>query len=349
MPDTSHKLAISKEASRIGILAGGSAEERQLSLQGSKCILEALQSKGYTQVSIINVSESPDTRGDLIRSLLDVDVAFVCLHGAFGEDGVIQGILEGLRVPYTFSGPFTGTVGSDKILSKRYLSGCGAIEPVPGGTIFSDQPLPDVLPAAFPMMLKDPTLGCSKGVWRCNSMEELARCLKLCKSREVLVEQFVVGTDIVCCCVEIDGELTVWPVVEFDMDPCSFQDLASKNALWGWADDGDGSESSAPPPPPVIKRCPATRVPPSICIRAQQHARRIFTDMRASGALNVEFRVALSDSGSEENAHMYFIEMSVVPALTDMSVHACCARAGGMEYPDLVECWLKTASLKSLE
>ena len=52
---------------------------------------------------------------------------------------------------------------------------------------------------------------------------------------------------------------------------------------------------------------------------------------------------------SKEDAHMYFIEMSVVPALTDMSVHACCARAGGMEYPDLVECWLKTASLKSLE
>lgn len=342
-------MPLSKD-SRIAILCGGSAEERQLSLQGGHCLLAALTSKGYSKVAIIDVAEDPNARKGLIQSLADIEYAINGLHGAFGEDGVIQGILEGLRIPYTFSGTFTGTVGSDKILSKRYLSGCGIIEPVPGGVISSDQPLPDILPASFPLMLKDPTLGCSKGVWRCNNVEDLMHNLKLCKSREVLVEQFVVGTDIVCCCLErLDGEVTVWPVVEFDMDVNSYQDLASKNALWGWPD-GDDSSSAIPPPPPmpIIKRCPATKIPQSICCRAQEQASQIFKAMRASGALNVEFRVELSASGNEE-AHMYFIEMSVVPALTDTSVHACCARAGGMEYSDLVETWLKTASLKSIE
>ena len=179
------------------------------------------------------------------------------------------------------------------------------------------------------------------------------RYLRLCKSREVLVEKFVVGTDIVCCCIEgLDGELTVWPVVEFDMDINSYQDLASKNNLWSWPDENDGSAASPAQPlllSPIIKRCPATKIPQSICGRAQEQARRIFKEMRASGALNVEFRVDFSDSGNEDDAHLYFIEMSVVPALTDTSVHACCARAGGLEYPDLVESWLKTASLKSIE
>jgi D-alanine-D-alanine ligase-like ATP-grasp enzyme len=191
-------------------------------------------------------------------------------------------------------------------------------------------------------MLKDPSLGCSKGVWRCNNKEELSRSMKLCKSEEVLIEQFIVGTDIVCCCLEgIDGDVTVWPVVEFDMDVNCYQDLTSKNALWGWPDESDCS--AAPPPLPIIKRCPATKISQSICARAQEQARCIFKEMRASGALNVEFRV------TEDNAHIYFIEMSVIPALTNTSVHACCAQAGGMDYPDLVECWLKGASLKSLE
>lgn len=329
----------------IGILCGGSKEERELSLQGGQCMYEALVSKGWQKVRLIQLSVDPDERKkELIPALEGIDVAINGLHGTFGEDGIIQGVLESLRIPYSFSGPFTGAVGSDKIMSKRYLSGCGIIDPVPGGVIHTHEPLPETLPAAYPLMLKDPLLGSSKGVWRCDNKEELVRCLKLCKSPQVLVEQFIVGTDIVCCCLEnVDGEVTIWPVMEFEMDTNRFQDLASKNTLWGWAGENEVSGTPKPPPLQVIKRCPATKVPSSICSKAQDQARAIFKEMRASGALNVEFRV------NETDGKMYFIEMSVVPALTSLSVHACCAKAGGLEYPDLVEIWLKTARLKSLE
>lgn len=345
---------------------------------------DALRSKGYNSVTMVTLGMDPDKRRDeLFAALVDVvdrsdalsssarsfiprfDVAINGLHGAFGEDGVIQGVLETLRIPYTFSGPSTGAIGSDKVLSKRYLAGCGIIQPVPGGVLYTNQPLPETLPASFPLMLKDPLMGCSKGVWKCEDREDLSRKLKLCKSPQVLIEQFIIGTDIVCACIEdANGEVTVWPVVEFDMDPTRFQDLASKNVLWGWAG-GDDDGSGIPPPPPleIIKRCPPTKVPPSICERAQFQARSIFKDMRASGALNVEFRTGpparVGDEGvgvgvegeaeAEAEIPLYFIEMSVVPALTDKSVHACCAKVGGLEYPDLVERWLQTASLKSLE
>jgi len=334
----------------VGILCGGSKEERELSLQGGQCIFDALQRKGYANSRLIHLAVDPDIRKDeLFAALGSIDVAIVCLHGAFGEDGVVQGLCEALRVPYSFSGPFCGTVGCDKIMSKRYLAGCGIITPVPGGVISTNDPLPsdESLPVKYPLMLKDPTLGCSKGVWKCDKREDLVRSLKMCKSPQVLLEKFVIGTDIVCCCLErADGSVTVWPVIEFDMDPARFQDLASKNTLWGWA--GGNGEDNAPPLQ-VTKRCPATKISQSICEKAQKQARDIFKEMNASGALNVEFRVELSESGREEDASMYFIEMSVVPALTNLSVHAVCAKAGGMEYDDLVESWLKTARLKSIE
>ena len=361
------------KSSRIAILCGGSKEEHELSLQGGYCMFETLHAKGYSSVAVITLGVDPDRRRDeLFAALVDVvdsgdaaigaasttlstrvvprfDVVVNGLHGAFGEDGVIQGTLEALRIPYTFSGPATGAIGSDKVLSKRYLAGCGIIKPVPGGVLYTSQPLPATLPAGFPLMLKDPVMGCSKGVWKCEDREDLERKLKLCKSPQVLIEQFIVGTDIVCACIEgTDGEVAVWPVVEFDMDPTRFQDLASKNSLWGWAGgDDDGSGAGPSLPLQIIKSCPATKVPQSICEQAQAQALAIFKEMRANGALNVEFRTGPEVDGCK--VPLYFIEMSVVPALTDKSVHACCALAGGLEYPDLVERWLQTARLKSLE
>lgn len=128
------------------------------------------------------------------------------------------------------------------------------------------------------------------------------------------MEQFIVGTDIVCACIEgAGGEVTVWPVVEFDMDPTRFQDLASKNSLWGWAGgDDDGSGGQPPPPLKIVKRCPATKVPLSICERAQAQALAIFKEMRANGALNVEFRTGPAVG---DEVPLYFIEMVTLTQL----------------------------------
>lgn len=193
---------LSKADSRIAILCGGSKEEHELSLQGGRCMFDVLRERGYS-VTMVKLGMDPDKRRDeLFAALVDVvdddaaeprrrivprfSVAVNGLHGAYGEDGVVQGALEALRIPYTFSGPSTGAIGSDKVLSKRYLAGCGIIQPVPGGVLLANQPLPATLPTGFPLMLKDPLMGCSKGVWKCENREDLLSKLKLCKSPQVL-------------------------------------------------------------------------------------------------------------------------------------------------------------------
>jgi len=317
----------------IVVLAGGFNEERNLSLEGGKGVFEAL-SKKHNNVKLVTWSEVES----LPKLLQDADVCFNCLHGSKGEDGTIAGLLEVLNIPYTFSGVFGSACGSDKAKTKDFLRGKTDVQIVPGEIIrtadWKQKGLDarECCPIPLPVMVKDPSQGSSKGVWLCKSEEEFEKAVYQVKAPEALVEKFIVGVDIVVCLLE-DGEaadgITSWPVMEFETE-LEWQDNASKNALWGW----EGGANAAPK---VLKHCPPKFLDPEIQKRAVVMAKAIYGHLRARSALNVEFRVSGED--------IYFIEVSVIPALTSTSVHAACAKAGGVKYEDLVERMLKTASL----
>ncbi|KAH8087769.1 D-alanine--D-alanine ligase-like protein [Aureococcus anophagefferens] len=305
----------------IAVLCGGTSAERDLSLKGGADVAEALRARGY-RVTIVDLTPALD----LVAALRRVDVVFVCLHGPLGEDGSVQGFLEVLKIPYTFSGVVTQSVCVDKVRTQRYLRGCEPVRLIP------DQLLADGAPLRVPppCMVKDPQSGSSRGVWKCDTADEVRAAAAQCAGPRCLVEQFISGVDLVVCVN--DGEAL--PAMEFKTDK-DWQDLASKNDLWGWAgaDGSDGARAA------IEKICPAT-LPAAVVDEARDTALAIYDFLEVEGAMNFEFRVTV------DGAAVYFVEVSSVPAMTRASVHACCAEAAGLSFEDVAERILLTARLK---
>src|SRR5262245_488483 len=102
------------KTSKIAVLLGGLSKERDVSLRTGKAMAEALRSKGYGKVTEVDITE--DAASQLKGKF---DVAVIALHGKYGEDGTIQGILEYLKIPYTGAGVLASAVAMNKVLSKK--------------------------------------------------------------------------------------------------------------------------------------------------------------------------------------------------------------------------------------
>src|SRR6478735_12455169 len=99
---------------KIGVLLGGLSAERDVSIRSGEAILAALADRGHDAVPIF-----VDRDIDLVLRQTRIDVAFLALHGRYGEDGCVQGLLEVLGIPYTGSGVLASAIGMDKIACKR--------------------------------------------------------------------------------------------------------------------------------------------------------------------------------------------------------------------------------------
>src|SRR5262245_48692154 len=109
---------------KIGVLMGGLSSEREVSLRSGKAVAQGLRAKGYT-VEEIDADSSLPERLKAFR----IDVAVIALHGRYGEDGAVQGLLETMQIPYTGSGVLASAVCMDKILSKKILLERGFLTP----------------------------------------------------------------------------------------------------------------------------------------------------------------------------------------------------------------------------
>ena len=114
----------------IGVLKGGMSSERKVSLKSGAAVADALRRRGHTVVEI-------DVGPELPRQLREarVDIAWIALHGAFGEDGCVQGLLEIMRIPYTGSSAAASAMAMDKISTKRML-GDVAVMKLPGDRVW---------------------------------------------------------------------------------------------------------------------------------------------------------------------------------------------------------------------
>ena len=113
---------------KIGVLMGGRSSEREISLKSGNAVREALIRKGYRASAI-------DPGADLIGKLIaeKIEAAFIALHGKWGEDGTVQGLLEIMGIPYTGSGVLGSSAAMDKVAMKLILSGMGL--PTPDYTV----------------------------------------------------------------------------------------------------------------------------------------------------------------------------------------------------------------------
>jgi len=178
---------------KIGVLCGGLSAEREVSLNSGAAVHQALTAAGY-DASLIDVGRN------LAATLAEqgVELAFVALHGRYGEDGAVQGMLELMGIPYTGSGVLASALAMHKVYAKAAFAVSGLLV-APYRVLCRGESLePESLGFPFPVVVKPSQEGSSVGVSIVRSPEEIAPALELAfrYDREVLVEQFIPAREI---------------------------------------------------------------------------------------------------------------------------------------------------------
>lgn len=302
----------------IGVLMGGLSGEREVSFRSGENCLRALLARGYHAVRI-------DAVRDVARRLEEagVEVAFLALHGRYGEDGTIQGLLEMMGIPYTGSGVLASALGMNKIAAKKVIKSSGL--PTPEHRAVSMQK-PAVAVAAdietglgLPVMLKPVEEGSSLGVFKCSDPPGLVAAIERGRSEfgAMFAEQFVSGREITVGVLERDGRPEALPILE----------LVPKNEFYDYeAKYTEGMTEFILP----------ARLDPAVYAEAERVAVGAFEAIGCRGYARVDMMV-------DQAGVPWFVEVNTLPGMTDTSDLPAQARAAGISYEDLVETILLTA------
>ena len=294
---------------------GGLSREREISLKTGKAILKALTEKGYTACPI-------DVGQDIVETLIKkkIECAFIALHGRFGEDGTIQGMLELMRIPYTGSGVLASALALHKIMAKKIFL-CEKI-PTPSFEVFRRQEIgkdpPKKISLPLPLVVKPAREGSTIGVSIARTEEELVLAFKEAGKydEEILVEEFIKGKEIT---VGILEEIPL-PVIEI-VPKSGFYDYHSKYTK--------GETQYIIP----------ARVPREKYLNAQEMSLKAFRVLGCSGCARVDLM-------TDENGDPFVIDVNTMPGMTETSLLPQAASYAGIAFEDLVERILLGASLK---
>lgn len=312
-------------STHVVVIGGGWSDEREISLLSATECRRALTEAGFERVDLLDLAAD-----DFIERLTagSYDVAFVALHGAYGEDGCVQGLLEVLHLPYTFSGVAASALASEKHLTKVVLAEAGI--PVPAGV---DLPAGEALDATtaerlaselgLPLFVKPAANGSSYGVSRVSSVDELPAAVAHAGEGggRVLVESCVEGTEIT---VPVIGNAApeALPVVEI-VTGAEFYDLTVKYE------------------PSELHHVIPARLSEEVTRRAQELAVRAHQTLGCRGCSRSDFIVT---AGGEP----VLLEVNTIPGMTAQSLLPDSARRAGISFPDLcarfVELALEDAS-----
>ena len=304
------------KSKKIGVLMGGLSGEREVSLRSGENCYRALVSLGYDAVRI-------DALRDVAQRLCDekVEVAFLALHGRFGEDGTIQGLLELLDIPYTGSGVLASALGMHKVCAKKVVRESGV--PTPdfyqiGQASAAEEAERAMAVVGLPLMFKPVQEGSSLGVAKIKTPESLAAAVAEGRERfgEVFVEAFVEGVEVTVGVIQqADGPLAL-PILE----------LVPKNEFYDYeAKYTHGMTEFIMP----------ARLAPDVYLRTQELAVAAFRAIGCRGFGRVDFMVA--------GGTPFFTEINTLPGMTDLSDLPAQAAAAGISYAELVETILLTA------
>lgn len=305
--------------SRIAVLCGGLSSERDVSLRSGKNCFEALKRLGYAHVAMIdvdrNIAQTLQSQG--------IEVAFLALHGKYGEDGCIQGLLEIVGIPYTGCRVAASALTMNKDLTKRLLKEAG-LPVIPSVTFYlgngrREFSVGDKL--RYPVMVKPLTEGSSIGMSKVDEADSLAVALKDAAQYTpwVMVEEFVVGKSITVGVFDKDGKPVVTPILEL-RTKTEWYDLEAKYT--------DGMTEFILP----------AELSPEVTRRIQETTLKAHEVAGCHGLSRIDFVVAPNDE-------FYLLEINTIPGMTDLSDLPAQAKAMGVEYDQLVEYILQTAQV----
>lgn len=293
----------------IGVLMGGLSKERDISLKSGKAVSKALKDAGYEKVKDIDVNE------DLALKLRDlkIDVVFNALHGRYGEDGAVQGLLETMKIPYTGSGVLSSAMAMDKTVSKRLFASNGI--PTPDFLIAGAQKPKEVLNRVksaglkWPLVIKPACEGSTIGLQISNDEEDFeglySEALKF--DDHLIIEKFIKGR-----------ELTVGIL---NGEPLPLVEIVPKKGIFDYAAKYTKGLTDYYVP---------ARVDKMISEKAQEIAGRVFELLKCSGFARVDFIM-------NDKKELFVFELNSIPGMTSTSLVPMAAKEAGMSFEKLVE------------
>lgn len=298
---------------KIAVLMGGLSAERDVSLKSGTAVLQALQSLGYGAVGI-------DVGHNLPQELKhgQIETAFIALHGRYGEDGCVQGLLELMRIPYTGSGVLASALAMHKLYSKQAFAASGILTAPFRHFRKGDKIELDLLPFQLPVVVKPVQEGSSVGVSIVKHPHELAAALESAFKHddEILVEQFIKGQE-----VQV-GIINDQPVGAIEIVPKNeFYDYESKYC--------DGM---------------AEHIFPAN-LSTQLYAKALQTGLDAHLSLGCK-SYSRVDLLVTQNGDCYVLEVNTLPGMTALSLLPEIALKGaGLTFESLVSTIIESASL----
>ena len=305
---------IIQKDSKIAVLCGGMSSEREISLRSGKNCLAALKRLGYVNAEIIDVSQN------IMNDLKGFDYAYNTLHGKFGEDGCIQGVLEILKIPYTGCGVMSSAICMNKEYTKKVMSTAGLPLITSVYLLPNEDPVKKVEDLNYPLMIKPVSEGSSFGMSKVNNKEELITAVEEARkyNSEILIEEYLVGIAATVGVLEKDGEPFATEILE----------LRPKNEWYDYeAKYTKGMTEFILP----------AELSPEITALVKENAVKAFKVCGCSGVSRVDFLIV--------NNVPYILEINTNPGMTDTSDLPAQAAASGIDYDSLVEMVLFSAGL----
>ena len=292
---------------------GGLSPEKEVSIVTGNSVLEAIHRKGLTALPV----HVDHNIGETLKSN-PIDLAFLALHGTFGEDGCIQGLLEYFNIPYTGAGVMGSALAYDKLKSKEILKFHG-ISTADYEVFYRNQKTSRSL--SLPVVVKPTNQGSSIGVTIVKDDSQWDAALKTAfsYSDEVIVEKFIEGKLLAIGM----NELTPMPIVHIRLKS-GFYDYEAKYTKGR-----------------TEYFCPAD-ITEDEAERCRQTAIKVFQVLKGRGFPRVD--VILDNQGIPQ-----VLEMNTIPGLTPTSLLPMAAREMGLEFDELVVEILKTAQLDYME
>lgn len=299
---------------KVAVLMGGRSLERDVSLKSGQRVCEALVQKGYPYTAL-------DVDEQLVEKLLEEkpDVAYIALHGKFGEDGTVQGLLEVLNIPYTGPDVYSCQVSFDKILAKEILFQHNVPTPTwftLSSVLFKEMGAASALgliiaKLGLPLVVKPAGQGSALGIKVVHQAEELPKALisALSYDEKILIEKYINGVELA---VSIIGQNPpqALPIVEV-LTKKEFFDFESRYTM--------GATDYFVP----------ARLSKKATEKVNTTALKVYQLLKCRDVARVDLIL------SEGNP--YVLELNTSPGMTETSLLPLAAKEAGLELPDLVE------------
>ncbi len=312
-------LSGKKKDVKVGVICGGISSEREISLKTGSGIYSALIELGYNTDFI-------DFKGDDISVFKNIDIAFLALHGKYGEDGTVQGVLELFKIPYTGSGILASSLAIDKIYSKKIFKLEGINTPdyisIDNGKVIEIKGIIKSVndKLGYPVVVKPAREGSTIGITIAENESEIESAINFARiyDSRILIEKYIKGRQLT---TSILGENPVaLPIIEV-IPKSGFYDFKSKYTSG------------------LTEYIVPARISNDLSLKIQDISLKTHQSLGCYGISRVDLIL-------DENGEIFVLEINTMPGMTETSLVPKAAAAAGIDFKKLVEIILNLSALK---